>query len=43
MFPGYKDKLAKLKQATGLDEAVVCATGKIDGRKVVVCVMDARF
>lgn len=43
MFPGYKDKLAKLKQTTGLDEAVVCATGKIDGRKVVVCVMDARF
>ncbi len=33
MFPGYKDKLAKLKQTTGLDEAVVCATGKIDGEK----------
>lgn len=42
-FPGYTEKLAKLEQVTGLDEAVVCATGKIDGKKVVVCVMDSRF
>lgn len=42
-FPGYQDKLVKLQNATGLDEAVVCATGRIDGKKVVVCVMDSRF
>lgn len=42
-FPGYKEKLSKLEKTTGLDEAVVCATGKIDGKKVVVCVMDSRF
>ena len=43
MFPGYKEKLVKLEETTNLDEAVVCATGRIDGRKVVVCVMDSRF
>lgn len=43
MFPGYKEKLKQLKETTHLDEAVVCATGKIDGRKVVTCVMDSRF
>ena len=43
MFPWYKDKLNKLKETTKLNEAVVCATGKIDGKKVVVCVMDSRF
>ena len=43
MFPGYKNKLEKLEETTSLGEAVVCATGKIDGKKVVVCVMDSRF
>lgn len=43
MFPDYKDKLVKLEQTTGLDEAVVCATGRIGGKKVVVCVMDSCF
>ena len=43
MFPNYKDKLVKLEQITGLDEAVVCATGRIGGKKVVVCVMDSCF
>ena len=43
MFPDYKDKLVKLEQITGLDEAVVCATGRIGGKKVVVCVMDSCF
>ena len=43
MFPGYKEKLVKLEETTNLDEAVVCATGRIDGRKIVVCVMDSRF
>ena len=43
MFPGYQEKLKQLQEKTHLNEAVVCATGKIDGKKVVVCVMDSRF
>lgn len=42
-FPGYMEKIEKLKQTTGLDEAVVVATGKIGGHRTVVCVMDSRF
>ncbi len=42
-FPGYKDKLDKLQETTGLEEAVVVGSGRIDGKKVVVCVMDSRF
>lgn len=42
-FPGYVKKVTALKQATGLDEAVVCATLSIGGNKAVVCVMDSRF
>lgn len=42
-FPGYMEKIEKLKQTTGLDEAVVVATGKIGGYRTVVCVMDSRF
>lgn len=42
-FPGYSEKLALLKQKTGLSEAIVTATGKIDGRKAVFAVMDSRF
>ena len=34
MFPGYKNKLEKLEETTSLGEAVVCATGKIDGKKM---------
>ncbi len=42
-FPGYDEKLAEQRQKTGLREAVVCGTGKIDGVKAVFCVMDSRF
>ncbi len=42
-FPGYRDKLKVARQRTGLTEAVVVATGRIDGRRVVVAVMDSRF
>lgn len=42
-FPGYKEKLEKLQEETRLDEAVVVASGRINDRKVVVCVMDSRF
>ncbi len=39
----YKKKLEALRGKTGLDEAVKCGTGKINGEKVVICVMDANF
>ena len=42
-FPGYKEKLAASRRKTGLNEAVVTATGKIDEIPVVVAVLDSRF
>ncbi len=42
-FPGYKEKLAASRRKTGLNEAVVTATGKIDEVPVVVAVLDSRF
>ncbi len=42
-FPDYQKKLEKSRQKTGLSEAVVCATGKIQGHGAVVAVMDSRF
>ena len=42
-FPGYPEKLAKAREATGMNEAVLTATGRIHGRRCVVCVLDGRF
>ena len=42
-FPGYKEKLAASRRKTGLNEAVVTATGKIDEIPVVVAVLDSCF
>ena len=42
-FPGYGEKLDKLQKQTGLYEAVVCGTGKIDGYKVAIAIMDSNF
>lgn len=42
-FPGYRDKLLAQKRKTGLNEAVITATGKIEGQPVVVAVLDSRF
>ena len=42
-FPGYSEKLDQCRQKTGLSEAVVTATGRIEGRKVAVAVLDSRF
>ncbi|MDE5831231.1 MAG: acetyl-CoA carboxylase carboxyl transferase subunit beta, partial [Clostridia bacterium] len=39
----YTKKLEALREKTGLDEAVKCGTGKINGEKVVICVMDSNF
>lgn len=43
LFPGYLEKVSKLQEATGLDDAVIVASGRINNQKVVVCVMDSRF
>ena len=42
-FPGYDDKLKAARHSTGLNEAVVTARGKIDGRTVVIAVLDSQF
>ena len=39
----YPEKLKKLRKKTGLEEAVSCGTGDINGEKVVICVMDSGF
>ena len=39
----YTKKLEALREKTGLDEAVKCGTGKINGEQVVICVMDGNF
>ncbi len=42
-FPEYEAKLAAATQKTGLKEAVVTGLCKIDGKDVVLAVMDFRF
>ncbi|HET7017010.1 MAG TPA: acetyl-CoA carboxylase carboxyl transferase subunit alpha [Streptosporangiaceae bacterium] len=39
----YPKRLAEARARTGLDEAVVCARGTIDGAAVVIAVMDFGF
>src|SRR6266496_5222938 len=39
----YPARMAGARKATGLDEAVVCATGTIEGSPLVVAVMDFGF
>ena len=42
-FPGYQEKLRETRRKTGLNEAVVTATGTISSHKCVVVVLDSRF
>lgn len=42
-FPGYPEKLAEMRQHTGLHEAVVTGEGSIMGHRTVIGVMDSRF
>lgn len=42
-FPGYLEKVTKLKKRTDLDEAVVTGRGKINGEDTVLAVCDTRF
>lgn len=39
----YQKKLKALREKTGLEEAVSCGTGNINGEKVVICIMDSGF
>lgn len=42
-FPGYDEKIREVQEKTGLKEGVITGTGKINGKKTVICVMDNRF
>lgn len=42
-FNGYLDKIDKLKDYTGLKEAVVTGYCKINGNEAIICVMDSNF
>ena len=42
-YPEYDEKLAAQRKKTNLREAVITGTGKIQGTKTVICVMDNRF
>ncbi len=39
----YKEKLKNLRNKTGLEEAVKCGTGKINGNDAVICIMESSF
>lgn len=39
----YPDRLKKYEKSSGLNEAVVCGTGTIEGIEVAIAVMDFRF
>lgn len=43
MFPGYSKKLEDIRKQTGLREAVITGTCRIEGIKVVLGIMDNRF
>lgn len=39
----YPKKIKRLREKTGIQEAVACGTGKINGEEVVICIMDSGF
>lgn len=42
-FPGYKEKIEKQEEKTGLSESVISAVGTIEGIRLVTVVLDSRF
>ena len=42
-FPNYQEKLAKMREKTGLDEAVLTGTALIKGHKSALGIMDSNF
>ncbi len=39
----YEERLDDARRKTGLNDAVICAEGKLAGRSVIVCAMEYRF
>ena len=39
----YSERLKSMQHATSLSDAMIAAAGRLDGRRVQVCVMDIRF
>ncbi|MDP8214062.1 MAG: acetyl-CoA carboxylase, carboxyltransferase subunit beta [Candidatus Euphemobacter frigidus] len=42
-FPGYDDKIRRMMNITGLDEAVITGIGSINGKKTALAVMSFQF
>lgn len=42
-FPGYLEKLDKVKEATQLDEAVLTGEATVEGEKIALGIMDSHF
>lgn len=42
-FPGYIDKFEKIQKELDMEDAVITGVGKIEGIKVVACIMDSYF
>lgn len=42
-FPDYKEKQEKLRESTGINDAVVTGTAMIKGSEVVIGIMDSRY
>jgi acetyl-CoA carboxylase carboxyl transferase subunit beta len=39
----YTQRLAEMREATRLPDAVICGSGLLDGRKVEICALELRF
>ena len=39
----YPERIKKYQRATGLKDAAICGTAKIEGHRVVLCVMESQF
>ncbi len=39
----YRDKLAAVRKATGVSDAIISAEGKLDGRLIQICSMENKF
>lgn len=42
-FPGYKEKVDNVRMASGEEEAVICGTGELGGRKCCLFAMESYF
>jgi acetyl-CoA carboxylase carboxyl transferase subunit beta len=42
-FPEYNEKIAALREKTGMDEGVLAGIGEIEGEKAVIAVMGSEF